>query len=144
MASTTYTSTLVARSGLQARGVHAGLNAVSLEYSCTSTLSSSGCVFLCRVPAGSFIHGFIERHTSGATACTIDLGITDGAGSHSYSAIASGLLHAANNIRAAKAPYLVPVSGGPRIVTASLESGTASSSFAMSLTLFYSLDTEVG
>ena len=149
MASTTYTSTLVGRSGVSARAVHAGLNAVSVEWSSTGVLSASGVVLLCKLPAGARIHDFFEHHSTGATTSTIDLGVSDSSGSHSYSAIASALVQAQFNHRRNAAPaqdsYVIPEgSGAERFVTASLGAGTATTSLKLSLTILYSLDAEHG
>ena len=144
MASTTYTSTLAARSGVQARAVHAGLNAVSVDWSSTGVLSASGVVFLCKIPEGARIHNIIEFHSTGATTSTLDFGWTDGDGSHTYSGIASALVQATHNNRGNNDSVVLPASGGARIVTASLGAGTATTSLKMSLTVLYSLDAEHG
>lgn len=141
MASVTHTSTLVARSGVQSRAVHAGVNAVSVYWPSGAALSASGVVFACLVPQGALIHNFLERHTSGATSQVLDIGIRDSGGSHSYSAIASGLAQGVANCRLDKGPYQVPDSSGDRIVTISKESGTVTVSTAVTLTIFYTMDT---
>lgn len=142
----TLTATLFANTP---KGIHAGVNAVSVQYNFGAATASAGdIVFLAKIPNGARIVEFIEDHSTGATSHAVSFGLAKGGpgGSATHSLlIASGAQAAKNRLSVLGLPPVVSVSDGEAekwgILSAKIaEGGTATVSLVINVTCLYVTD----
>lgn len=134
----------------QPKAPHTGVQHVHGVISLGATAWSAGDIFfLAKLPNGAVPVDFQEYHTTGATACAVSLGLARG---HSNGGIASlscyaasGAQATANRMSLAGAPLSnVSLSGtdptGFGILSAKIESGTATTSFQLNWSFSYRVD----
>lgn len=144
---TTYTASLYANTP---KAVHAGVNAISVNYNSGATALAAGdIVFLAKVPHGARIVEVIEDHSTGATAHALSIGLGRGGaagGGASYSCfIASGAQATKNRMGVLGIPAVVSVSDDQAERWAQLtakvgESGTTTTSLIINCTVLYTAD----
>jgi len=142
----TYTSTVFANN--QPKNVHAGVNSVSGQINLGATASSAGDIlFLAKVPHGAKFVSIEVDHTTGATTQALSYGLASGgpAGSATFSCfIASG----AQATQLCKTVLGVPADVScsdldPNrygILSAKVESGTATTSLIVNFIFNYRMD----
>lgn len=148
----TLTSSLYANQGDRTlKSPHIGVVTLAGTHNTSATTASAGDVlFLCKIPHGAKIVNFVERHSTGATAHAISVGLARGwatGGSASLSCIlASGAQATVNfkNVDDEKFPT-ISVSDGDTlrygVLAAKLgESGTGTTSLKISWSVSYTMD----
>lgn len=148
MATVTRTASL-AVAGVQPKALHAGVNVVSGTWNDPGTLSASGSglVLFCKVPVGAKIVDLVEYHSTGATSQVLNIGLRHGASaSFAASAILGAAAQATVNAGAATLP--IDVTGEDtanerfKYVTISRQSGTATTSLKVRMSIMFTLDSD--
>jgi hypothetical protein len=116
------------------RAVHAGVNAVTRNYSVSDTLSNGDVLNLCKVPAGALVLDVICRYTN-VTGNQITFTIGDDGSSARYigAQSATGTYRATVGI-----PYSQSIDQTIRLTVASVTSTTAGGT--VSVTVLYQMD----
>lgn len=116
------------------RAVHAGVNAVTRNYSYSDTMSNGDVLNLCKVPAGALVLDVICRYTNTA-ANQITFTVGDDASSARYIATqsATGTYRATVGI-----PYSQSIDQTIRLTVTSVTSSTAGG--IVSVTVLYQMD----
>lgn len=142
----TYTSTTFANN--QPKGIHAGNQSVSGQINLGATSCSVGDVlFLAKLPAGAMVVDIIVDHTTGSTATGLSYGLASGgpAGSATFSCFIASLAIATVGRRTVVGvPAVVSLSAndptGYGIFSASVASGTMTTSLIVNFTVIYRMD----
>ena len=108
----------------------------------TLSASGSGMVFLAKIPPTCLVN-IIERHTSGATACTLNIGIRQG---NSTSLTASALVGSSVQAERAtlgkvyKCVREDTTNESYKYVVATLQAGSVTASVEIDYTIMYNMD----
>lgn len=116
------------------RAVHAGVNAVTRNYSVSDTLSNGDVVNLCKVPAGALVLDVICRYTNvAANQITFTVGDDASAARYIATQSATGTYRATVGI-----PYSQSIDQTIRLTVTSVTSSTAGGT--ISVTVLYQMD----
>ena len=138
MATATQTATSMAN---PARSLPTGLISKTISFNSGATsVSGASVVQLCKIPHGATITDLVQYHTTGADSCPVDIGIS----SDNASTFASQSTQAAVSRATKGIPYRVSKSDDAAdqfdILTVTATPGTATASFKIDLTVYYSMD----
>lgn len=143
----TYTASLFANTP---KAVHAGTNAIVVNYSSGAVTSSSGdIIYLAKIPHGARVVEVIEDHSTNATGHALDIGFATGGtagGGASFSAlITAGAQATKNRLNVLGIPAVVSVSDGDPnrygVLSAKCAvTGTATTSLVLNVTVLYTAD----
>ncbi len=142
----TYSSSVMAN---QPRRVHVDVNVVHGQVNLGATTDSVGdIIHLAKIPNGAVVTDVRTDHSTGATATGVSYGLQNGGtagGVTTYSAFIASGAQATNLFAAAGVlPYTISLSDndtlGYAILTAKVESGTATTSLIVNFRLSYHVD----
>lgn len=132
------------------KAVHAGLNSVAGSFNSVSNFASVGdTLFLCKIPHGAQIVSFEEDHSSGASTCVFQSGLSTGGpnGQATLSAfVSAGIQNVVNRAQAGSIPLNVsnsdldPNRFGILSMTATAASATSTTSIIVNWRVTYRTD----
>lgn len=142
----TLTSTFYANTP---KALHAGLNVIRIDYAHTLSVSAGDVILLAKLPNGARCFDLVEEHSTAASSCSIDLGLSRGTevgGGASVSAFITAGAQATQNRRTVRGiPPLVSTSDNDPekwgVLSAKIAAiSTSTAGFKLSLQFAYTVD----